>query len=158
VLIVDETDPRQLISAPRSRFTISSSKLARSGIAVIAISSELPEVLAISDRIVTMREGRVTGEIKSEDANEEILMSMMTLSAEKRPSGRKETMTQEPHPDRQTPGKIDLIGYLARFAPLIFLIILMAGFAFGEPRFLTPLNLFNVLRQVSIYGLLAVGP
>jgi inositol transport system ATP-binding protein len=55
--------------------------LARSGIAVIAISSELPEVLAISDRIVTMREGRVTGEIKREDANEEILMSMMTLSA-----------------------------------------------------------------------------
>jgi inositol transport system ATP-binding protein len=56
-------------------------ELARSGIAVIAISSELPEVLAISDRVVTMREGRVTGEIKSEDANEEILMSMMTLSA-----------------------------------------------------------------------------
>src|ERR1700693_2700178 len=55
-------------------------ELARSGIAVIAISSELPEVLAISDRIVTMREGRVTGEIKREDANEEILMSMMTLS------------------------------------------------------------------------------
>src|ERR1700730_8822488 len=66
-------------------------------------------------------------------------------------------MTQEPHPDRQTRGKIDLIGYLARFAPLIFLIVLMAGFALGEPRFLTPLNLFNVLRQVSIYGLLAVG-
>jgi inositol transport system ATP-binding protein len=55
-------------------------EMARSGIAVITISSELPEVLAISDRIVTMREGRVTGEIKREDANEEILISMMTLS------------------------------------------------------------------------------
>ena len=55
--------------------------MARSGIAVIAISSELPEVLAISDRILTMREGRVTGEINREDANEEILMSMMTLNA-----------------------------------------------------------------------------
>jgi inositol transport system ATP-binding protein len=55
--------------------------MAQSGIAIIAISSELPEVLAISDRIITMREGRVTGEIRSEDANEEILMSMMTLSA-----------------------------------------------------------------------------
>jgi inositol transport system ATP-binding protein len=54
--------------------------MARSGIAVVAISSELPEVLAISDRIVTMREGRVTGEISGEDASEEILMSMMTLS------------------------------------------------------------------------------
>jgi inositol transport system permease protein len=53
--------------------------------------------------------------------------------------------------------KFDLIGFLARFAPLIFLIVLMAGFAIAEPRFLSPLNLFNVLRQVSIYGLLAVG-
>jgi inositol transport system ATP-binding protein len=56
-------------------------EMASSGISVIAISSELPEVLAISDRIVTMREGRVTGEIKGEEANEEILMSMMTLTA-----------------------------------------------------------------------------
>jgi ABC-type sugar transport system ATPase subunit len=55
--------------------------MAQSGIAIIAISSELPEVLAISDRIITMREGHVTGDIRSEDANEEILMSMMTLSA-----------------------------------------------------------------------------
>jgi inositol transport system ATP-binding protein len=53
--------------------------MARSGIAVIAISSELPEVLAISDRIVTMREGRVTGDITREAADQEVLMTMMTL-------------------------------------------------------------------------------
>jgi len=57
-------------------------EMAETGIAVVAISSELPEVLAISDRIITMREGRVTGEIKREDATEEILMSMMTLKTE----------------------------------------------------------------------------
>ena len=56
-------------------------EMAQSGIAVVAISSELPEVLAISDRIVTMREGRVTGQIRREDATEEVLMSMMTLTA-----------------------------------------------------------------------------
>ncbi len=54
--------------------------MARSGIAIIAISSELPEVLAISDRIVTMREGKVTGETMRENATQEELMSMMTLS------------------------------------------------------------------------------
>jgi inositol transport system ATP-binding protein len=54
-------------------------EMAASGIAVIAISSELPEVLAISDRIVTMREGRVTGEIARAEANQETLMTMMTL-------------------------------------------------------------------------------
>ena len=53
--------------------------MARSGIAVIAISSELPEVMTISDRIVTMREGRVTGEIARADATEEALMAMMTM-------------------------------------------------------------------------------
>ena len=53
--------------------------------------------------------------------------------------------------------KLDLFGVLSRFAPLIFLLVLMAGFAILEPPFLTPLNLFNVMRQVSIYGLLAIG-
>ncbi len=38
-------------------------QMAQSGIAIVAISSELPEVLTISDRIVTLREGRVTGQI-----------------------------------------------------------------------------------------------
>src|ERR1700744_2037337 len=66
-------------------------------------------------------------------------------------------MTQNPPPEIQAPAKIDVIGFPARFAALIFLIVLMTGFALYEPRFLTPLNLFNVLRQVSIYGLLAVG-
>jgi inositol transport system ATP-binding protein len=53
-------------------------EMAKSGIAVIVISSELPEILAVSDRIVTMREGRVTGEIARDNATQEILMSMMT--------------------------------------------------------------------------------
>jgi ABC-type sugar transport system ATPase subunit len=53
-------------------------EMAKNGIAVIVISSELPEILAVSDRIVTMREGRVTGEISRRDATQEILMSMMT--------------------------------------------------------------------------------
>jgi inositol transport system ATP-binding protein len=55
-------------------------EMARSGIAIIAISSELPEVLAISDRIVTMREGRVTGGMPRAEATEEKLMALMTLS------------------------------------------------------------------------------
>ena len=53
--------------------------------------------------------------------------------------------------------ELDIFGLLARFAPLIFLLVLMAVFAILEPRFLSPLNLFNVMRQVSIFGLLAIG-
>ena len=53
-------------------------EMANAGIAIIAISSELSEILAVSDRIVTMREGRVTGEILRDAADQEKLMTMMT--------------------------------------------------------------------------------
>ena len=66
-------------------------------------------------------------------------------------------MTESAHSESQASANPDIIGFLARFAPLIFLIVLMGAFSLGEPRFLTPLNLFNILRQVSIYGLLAIG-
>jgi inositol transport system permease protein len=46
---------------------------------------------------------------------------------------------------------------LGRLAPVLFLLLLIAIFASQQPRFLLPLNLFNVLRQVSIYGIIAVG-
>jgi ribose/xylose/arabinose/galactoside ABC-type transport system permease subunit len=52
---------------------------------------------------------------------------------------------------------VDTFGLLARFAPVIFLLVLMAVFAVLSPAFLKPLNLFNVMRQVSVYGLLAIG-
>ena len=52
---------------------------------------------------------------------------------------------------------VDVFGFVARFAPTLFLIALMALFAVIEPRFLSSINLFNVMRQVSITGLLAVG-
>lgn len=68
-----------------------------------------------------------------------------------------ETLTEDPHSSAPARMKTDVFSLLARFAPLLFLIVLIAGFAIFEPRFLTPLNLFNILRQVSIYGLLAIG-
>ena len=46
---------------------------------------------------------------------------------------------------------------LARFAPLVFLVALMVVFSVAEPRFLSELNLFNVMRQISITGLIALG-
>jgi ribose/xylose/arabinose/galactoside ABC-type transport system permease subunit len=53
--------------------------------------------------------------------------------------------------------RVDAFGLFARFAPLIFLIVLMAVFWALNPRFVLPLNLFNIMLQVSIYGLLAIG-
>jgi inositol transport system permease protein len=58
---------------------------------------------------------------------------------------------------RSEAGGVDFFGFLARFAPLIFLFALMVLFALVQPRFLSSINLFNVMRQVSITGLLAIG-
>jgi rhamnose transport system ATP-binding protein len=50
------------------------SALAADGIAIVMVSSELPEVLGMADRIVVLREGRVAAEINRADATEEAVM------------------------------------------------------------------------------------
>jgi rhamnose transport system ATP-binding protein len=52
--------------------------LAAQGIAILLISSELPEVLALSDRIIVMREGRVAADIPRRDADERLIMTFAT--------------------------------------------------------------------------------
>jgi ABC-type sugar transport system ATPase subunit len=54
------------------------SELAGQGIAILMISSELPEVLGMSDRILVMREGRVTGHFTRAEATQEKIMSAAT--------------------------------------------------------------------------------
>jgi ABC-type sugar transport system ATPase subunit len=50
-------------------------RLAESGTAVIAVSSELPELIGLSDRILIMHEGHVAGEVQAAGADEELLLS-----------------------------------------------------------------------------------
>ena len=56
-------------------------QLADEGKAVIVISSELPELLGISDRIYTICEGAITGEVKASEADQEMLMRRMTTTS-----------------------------------------------------------------------------
>lgn len=51
-------------------------EIAASGVAVLVISSELPEVLAVSDRVVVMRSGTIAGELPAASATEEAVMSL----------------------------------------------------------------------------------
>jgi len=53
--------------------------MAAQGVAVIVISSELPEVMAVSDRIVTFMNGAITGSTPGSEASEERLMNLMAL-------------------------------------------------------------------------------
>ena len=78
VLIVDEPTRGVDVGAKAEVHQILV-QLAGRGIAIMMISSELPEVLAVSDRIVTMRRGRITGEMPAIEATEERLMELMAL-------------------------------------------------------------------------------
>jgi len=53
-------------------------RLAAEGLAIVLVSSELPEVLGLSDRVIVLHEGRVTGEFKREEATPEAVMSCAT--------------------------------------------------------------------------------
>ncbi|AIM24435.1 multiple monosaccharide ABC transporter ATP-binding protein [Melissococcus plutonius] len=77
VLFLDELTRGIDIGAKYEIYTIIE-EMAASGKCVCIISSELPEVLGMCDRIYTMNEGRFTGEVLRKDANQEVLMSLMT--------------------------------------------------------------------------------
>ncbi|MGB3482014.1 MAG: multiple monosaccharide ABC transporter ATP-binding protein [Mycobacterium sp.] len=76
VLILDEPTRGIDVGAKYEIYTIINS-LSAQGKAVIVISSELPELIGLCDRIYTLNEGRLTGEVAREDAAQEKLMRYM---------------------------------------------------------------------------------
>ena len=50
-------------------------ELARAGVAIVMISSELPEVLGMSDRVLVMHEGRITAQFERGEATQERIMA-----------------------------------------------------------------------------------
>lgn len=77
VLILDEPTRGVDVGAKADIHTIIG-ELAASGAAIIMISSELPEVMAVSDRIYVLHEGSITAEISRDDATEEVVMQAAT--------------------------------------------------------------------------------
>ncbi len=78
VLILDEPTRGVDVGAKYEIYGIIN-KLAAEGKAIIVISSELPELLGLSDRIYTIAEGHITGDVPSEEATQERLMQLMTV-------------------------------------------------------------------------------
>jgi putative multiple sugar transport system ATP-binding protein len=81
VLILDEPTRGIDVGAKYEIYTIIA-KLAAEGKAVIVISSELPELLGICDRIYTLAAGHITGEVPIAEATQETLMHYMTKEKE----------------------------------------------------------------------------
>jgi putative multiple sugar transport system ATP-binding protein len=81
VLILDEPTRGIDVGAKYEIYTIIN-RLVAQGKAVIVISSELPELLGMCDRIYTLSAGRVTGEVPVGEATQENLMALMTKEKE----------------------------------------------------------------------------
>ncbi|MBV8416680.1 MAG: sugar ABC transporter ATP-binding protein [Verrucomicrobia bacterium] len=78
VLIVDEPTRGVDIGTKAEIYGLFD-ELVREGIAILIISSDLPEVLALADRILIMRHGRLTGELARNDATEERVMHLAAI-------------------------------------------------------------------------------
>jgi len=86
ILILDEPTRGIDVGAKYEIYTIIN-QLAAEGKGVIFISSELPEILGMCDRIYVMCEGRITGEVPRAEATQEKLMRLMTTGSGERSSG-----------------------------------------------------------------------
>ena len=83
VLLLDEPT-RGIDVGAKEEIYLLINALAASGLAVVVISSELPELMGISDRIITICEGVLTGEISKEEATQEKLLTAATNSNSRR--------------------------------------------------------------------------
>ena len=81
VLIVDEPT-RGIDVGTKAEVHRLLSELAQQGLAILMISSELPEVLGMADRVLVMREGRLRGEFSRAEATPEAVMFAATADAE----------------------------------------------------------------------------
>ena len=77
VLIMDEPTRGIDVGAKAEIHTLMG-KLAQQGVGILMISSELPEILGVSDRIVVMHEGSITGEFSRREATQELIMQAAT--------------------------------------------------------------------------------
>lgn len=75
VLILDEPTKGIDVGSKNEIYQIIND-LAAEGIAIIMISSELPELMAMSDRYIVMAEGRVAGELSKEEASTSKIMEL----------------------------------------------------------------------------------
>jgi ribose transport system ATP-binding protein len=73
VLLLDEPTRGIDVNAKREIYSLIND-LAHDGLGVLMASSELPELLAVANRMIVMAEGRVTGEFSREEASEEVLL------------------------------------------------------------------------------------
>ena len=77
VLILDEPTRGVDVGAKREIYQLMN-ELAERGVAIVMVSSDLPEVLGVSDRILVVHEGKIAGELNRTEATQEKIMNLAT--------------------------------------------------------------------------------
>lgn len=77
ILILDEPTRGVDVGAKREIYQLMN-ELAERGVPIIVVSSDLPEVLGVSDRILVMHEGKISGELEAKEATQEKVMKFAT--------------------------------------------------------------------------------
>ena len=77
LLLLDEPTRGIDIGAKEEIYRLMES-LAESGMAILFVSSEMEEVISLSDRVLVMHEGSLTGQLSGDDINEESIMNLAT--------------------------------------------------------------------------------
>ncbi|HST86553.1 MAG TPA: ATP-binding cassette domain-containing protein, partial [Kineosporiaceae bacterium] len=81
VLMIDEPT-RGIDVGAKSEIHRLMSELAKQGKAIVMVSSEMPEILGMSDRVLVMCEGRITGEVLRAEATQERILQLATATRE----------------------------------------------------------------------------
>lgn len=81
ILIFDEPTRGIDVGAKQEIYELIN-QLASQGKVVILISSELPELIGMSDRVIVMAEGRISGELEKEEINQEKILELASKAQE----------------------------------------------------------------------------
>ena len=154
-------------------------ELAGQGLGILLISSELPEVLSLADRILVLHEGRLVEELARDEATEERIMMAAVGSAgrsvgdapgrlsdarrEEQPSARtlrpatgsRHAAGDEPRRTASAPG--GLIARARHMGILLALLILGAGTSLHSPHFATVANFQRILLDIALLLIVATG-
>jgi ABC-type sugar transport system ATPase subunit/ribose/xylose/arabinose/galactoside ABC-type transport system permease subunit len=163
VLIVDEPT-RGIDVGAKAEVHHVLAELARQGHAILMVSSDLPEVLAMSDRVLVMREGRIAAELSRQQATQESVMAAATgTGANSRAEGREQRAEAGtgsdsalcPHPSA-LPGS-SLLTVFREIGILVYVIIAFVIASLLEPRFRTLENLRTIILYIPLILIIAIG-
>lgn len=153
ILILDE--PTQGIDVgTKAEVHTMIAELARQGMAIILISSEMPELIGMCDRIVVLREGHKTAEFERKDATQEKVLEAATKSGEPTAATSVEETTAQD--DQHKPGPFNALKRreLGLLAAMLAVVIPVA---FINPRIFSAANITAVSMDASLLVIAALA-